>query len=171
MGKSIKLSFSNLFKTIKVISETNLQIPLRDQLTKWSILCIDIKALIKELLTLNQKSKVKKFVQSIPDEKDIEIEMTHLQVCAKLFLRGIYTSDNLYSVKTFPKELSYRLGKGEQFDKSYQWLTLDSAINPDLFRDITDKENDESEADIAINHAELTSTGAVEKQKTPIKSK
>ena len=49
----------------------------------------------------------------------------------------------------------------------YQWITLESAINPDLIKE--NKENDESEADITINHAEVTSKPSAVKDKSPMK--
>lgn len=45
--------------------------------------------------------------------------MTHCQVCAKLLLRSIYTSDTIYSSKNMPKEIGFRLSKNEKFEKVY----------------------------------------------------
>lgn len=48
-------------------------------------------------------------------------------------------------MKTLPKEIGFRLAKGEDFDKSYNWYIVDSFLNPDILSHSKghDKENDE----------------------------
>ena len=80
--------------------------------------------------------------------------MVSLQLCAKMFVRGVYTSDNLYNPKTLPKEMGFRLGKTEVFEQSYNWYTMNAFLNPAILAykkdleslDHENKENSELEA-------------------------
>jgi hypothetical protein len=146
MGKTIKLSFSNLYKSVKVISETTIQIPFKENLNRWAIVLIDAKAMIRELLIFSQEGKKEKYIMNIPDEKHLDIELESIQICSKLFVRGIYTSDNLYNVKTLPREIAFRLAKGEEFEKSYSWIIKDSCLNPDILPAPDTKENNNIQA-------------------------
>lgn len=146
LGKTIKLSFSNLYKTVKVISDYTVQIPFKENLNKWAIILIDAKAIVRELLVFAQQGKKEKYIINIPDEKHLDIELTSIQICAKLFVRGIYTSDNLYNVKTLPRELAFRLAKGEEFEKSYSWIVKDTCLNPDILPSTDTKENNNVQA-------------------------
>jgi hypothetical protein len=46
------------------------------------------------------------------------------QFCSNQFVRNIVTSDIEYNVTTFPKELSLKIKKGENWYKQYEWLSI-----------------------------------------------
>ena len=131
----------------KVISDTNVQVPFNEPLTKWSIVCIDAKKFLKEILELAKEGKNR--TVAFPEAKDLDIELISLQLCAKMFVRGAYTSDNLYTPKTLPKDMSFRLSKSETFEQVYNWYTMDSFLNPNIFHHVVNpdqlnKENKEN---------------------------
>jgi len=131
----------------KIISDTNVQVPFTEPLTKWSIICIDSKKFLKEILELGQEGKNRTI--AFPEAKDLDIELVSIQLCAKLLVRGVYTSDNIYSPKTLPKDMSFRLSKNETFEQIYNWYTMDSFLNPIIYQHIANpdqqtKENKEN---------------------------
>jgi len=146
LNKTFKLSLSNLYKSTKVISDTNMQVPFSETLNKWSIVCIDSKKFLKEILDFEQGGKNRAIL--IPEPQDLDIEMVNLQLCAKMFIKGCYTSDNVYTPKTFPKEIAFRLSKNESFEQVYNWYTVTSFLNPAILSGLShqaeNKENKQS---------------------------
>jgi len=96
--QTTRVSFSNLFKTtkvffiimydkLKIANTTNLQIPLNLP-ENWCIMCIHI-------IDLFEQNKV-----FLPGSKK-DISLRTIQICGNLTLKGIYTSDILYSIRVF----------------------------------------------------------------------
>ena len=66
-----------------------------------------------------------------PAIENFEIQMNSLQLNAKMLVRGIYTSDNIYNPKTLPKELQFRINKNDIWENIYNFYMIDTFINID----------------------------------------
>lgn len=58
------------------------------------------------------------------------------QICSNQYIRGIATSDIEYNVTSFPKELSLKCKKPEDWFKEFNWISIgkmeDQEADPDL---------------------------------------
>lgn len=135
--QSAKLSFSNIYKSIKVVfpeqimSDRGIQVPLTELEGKWSIICIDVKSFLAQLVLSSQRKplskedgpsagtqKTKLSVSNLNDLK-FDFTLSCLELCAKALYRGVFVSDVAYSPKNLPKEMSLLLGKHEKFEDKY----------------------------------------------------
>lgn len=140
-----------------------MQIPFSEPLTKWSLVCIDAKSLLREILEIGQEGKNKSI--SLPEAQDLDIELTSVQLCAKMYVKGVYTTDTFYIPKTLPKEMSFRLSKNEKFEQSYNWYLMNSFANPIVNTPPVeaDKENLAEESN-RLREAELLRTAEMPKK-------
>lgn len=105
LEEPLKVSFSNLFKENKL--QNSLQVSCKIA-GKWSVICIDLKNLLSEYFA----------------DKVIHKELKSINLCANMSVRGVYTSDILYSPKTMPKEIALKSAKIEDWSKFYDWVFL-----------------------------------------------
>jgi len=131
---------------------------------------------LKEILDFEQEGKNRAIL--IPEAKDLDIELVYMQLCAKMFVKGCYTSDNLYTPKTLPKEITFRLSKNESFEQVYNFYTVTSFLNPAILNTLTsqtdNKENKETNVEtnpVTINVSQKkTQQEEVKKSSGPPKS-
>lgn len=109
----VRFTLSNMFEAYKTTSSGTLQIPYpKENTKKWTILCIDIEHHLQNY-GLFPKDAFKSF-QKI-------YVLKGLQVCSDIEIRGVYTSDNLYNIKTLPKEMDFKIPKGK-WEESYSFI-------------------------------------------------
>jgi vacuolar-type H+-ATPase subunit I/STV1 len=85
--------------------------------------------------------------------------MRSLQITANLQLRGIFTSDIKYTVATLPKEMAFKILKGQDWFGLYGWIDYPAASGEER----ADKENE------ATNN--VNSLSSVRAPKSQVKSK
>lgn len=108
--ETLKVSLSNLFKENKI--QNSLQLTCRIG-GKWTILCVDMRRILST------------FFENKFEYKNLR----SLTLCANMKVRGVYTSDILYSPKTLPKEMSFK-GKLDDWNENYEWRdVLDNKEN------------------------------------------
>ena len=109
LEEPLKLSLSNLFKESKM--QNSLQIACRAG-GKWTVLCVDLRALLAEFFAERMAFK----------------ELKMVTLCANMHVKGVYTSDILYNPKTMPKEMGLKVLKIEEWSSSYDWMHVPEAF-------------------------------------------
>jgi hypothetical protein len=139
---SVKLSFSNLYRAVKValldqiMSDRGMQVPLTDLDGKWSVVVIDAHSFLAQLVLAGQKKppqndlshaagtqKTKLSVSNLHDLK-FDFTLSSMELCAKALYRAVFVSDVAYSPKTLPKDMALLLGKHERFEDKYAYRLL-----------------------------------------------
>lgn len=116
---TVRLSFSNLYKEIKVLKNGRcLQIPCHFLSTKWTILSLHIPSILTECsMDLSSTTKGR--------NKHWEfLFIKSMSFCANLYVRTVLTSDIRYTISTFPKETRFPLTKAITFDDAYDWYWI-----------------------------------------------
>ena len=87
--------------------------PLGQQLAlnKWTVLVFDALHLLSENKVF-AAGQAQKFA------------LRSFQVCATVALRGIYTSDILYTVTSLPKAMKFKPPKDSDWFKEYAWIQI-----------------------------------------------
>jgi len=102
----IRISISSVFDQFKLSGANTLQLPFpKNASEKWTILVLDLLHFF-EIFKL------------IPDNYSRFSKLHRIesiQVCSVLEIRGIYTSDELYTIKTLPKELNFVAQKNQSW--------------------------------------------------------
>ena len=55
-------------------------------------------------------------------------ELKNIQICSNCLVRGIYTSDNLYSSENLPKDMDFRRFKGKNWDEMNDFKYIPSEL-------------------------------------------
>ena len=76
-------------------------------LQKWTVLLIEIPAVLQKISESLGEHTLKSFTLS-----------------ANQTVRGVFTSDILYSIKNLPKEMSFLCRKNEQWQDKYTWIEI-----------------------------------------------
>jgi hypothetical protein len=101
----MRISLSSMYKAGIKATEDHLQIRVTPR-DRWAIVVCDVKRLLEtnygHYLTQHSLKTVK--------------------ICANLEIRGIYTSDRLYTSGTLPKDMQYKITKTENWDAMYDWF-------------------------------------------------
>ncbi|CAD8163025.1 unnamed protein product [Paramecium octaurelia] len=122
----IKLTVSNMYDVHKV-QQSQLLIPYpKNAPNKWTILILDVEYFLGNFGLL--PSSLYKSFKGIHSLKSF-------QICSSMNIRGIYTSDNLYDWDTMPKQMLFKLAKGQKWTEEYQiayWPALD--VQPHVFK-------------------------------------
>jgi WD40 repeat protein len=103
----LRLSVSNLFKSHKLVNALQLSLNLTD---RWTVVVLDIPALVRTYAGSHLHSH----------------SLRSLTLCSNLFVRGVYTSDVLYSPNTLPRELSFKCTREQNWLSLYDWVELPS---------------------------------------------
>ena len=53
-----------------------------------------------------------------------------IEICANQTIRGIYTSDKVYDWNSLPKELGFKVVKGQKWDEFYNFQYLPEDMRP-----------------------------------------
>ena len=124
ISKCVRLSASNLFKSLNVINDFVIQIPLNLEVNRWTVIVFDIY----QILLLSG---------ILPPDYLIanNFEVKQITITSSCSVRGVYTSDNLYDFVTLPQDMRFKT----QFDISkwplhFAWLQVPDDIiqNQDL---------------------------------------
>lgn len=117
-----RLSVSNLYKANKLSSTLQLACPIGP---KWSVLVVNLPEVLGNWASDACGHQLKSIV-----------------LCASMMVRGVFTSDILYTVKTLPKEMQFRVKEGAWADL-YDWITLplteDQNANPEESKELKPK--------------------------------
>lgn len=103
--ETMRISISNIFRGAKASSA--LQVPCTLG-TRWTVLCLDLMEMLRT--------------------EGLEYLQNHalrgVTICANMTIRGVYTSNILYTPKTLPKEMTLKLKADEEWTELYDWVTL-----------------------------------------------
>ena len=145
LEENLKITLSNLFKENKL--QNSLQVSCKIA-GKWSVICVDLKNLIIEYFA----------------DRLVHKELRSINLCANMTVRGVYTSDIMYSPKTMPKEIALKSPKIEDWSKFYDWLFI-----PEKFADENWERAEEIQIPVrssSLNKKEVKKVDFVEKNKT-----
>lgn len=118
------------------MSERGIQIPLTELEGKWSVICINVKSYLAQLVISGQRKPPSKDLGSAGstqrtqlsvsnlDDLKFDFTLSSLELCAKALYRGVFVSDVPYTPKTLPKEMGLLLGKNEKFEHKYIFKLL-----------------------------------------------
>lgn len=86
-GNFLRLTLSTLVSEPKPKTDANPILPL-EATGKWTIYCIDLELTLKELKAYPKSNLIRKY----------KYELASITLCSDSFVRGIYTSPNLYNL-------------------------------------------------------------------------
>jgi WD repeat-containing protein 90 len=86
-GNTLRLTLSTLTSEPKSKADSNPQLPLEAS-GKWTIYCVDLELSFKDLKAFPKSNLFRKFKH----------ELSSITLCSDSFVRGIYTSPNLYNI-------------------------------------------------------------------------
>ena len=107
-GNPVRLSLTTLTKEEKPKGEADALIPLEAS-DRWTIYCVDLDFAFKRLKVYPKTNHIRKH----------DFELTRITLCADSFVRGVYTSDNLYNVSVMPKEINFRKPQKGRWEETY----------------------------------------------------
>ena len=110
------------FYLFQKLSETTLQIPVSENPNKWSIVGIDSKAYLQNLVEARISG---------------DFQIKQIELLANLKIKSLFTSNNLYCPHTLPKEFTFILPKNIKFTDKYQFISLGDKS----WQESEDKEN------------------------------
>eukprot|EP00742_Colponemidia_sp_Colp-10_P012496 GILJ01014047.1.p1 GENE.GILJ01014047.1~~GILJ01014047.1.p1 ORF type:complete len:1899 (+),score=257.13 GILJ01014047.1:33-5729(+) len=129
-GNTVRLTFSNLLKEIKSTSNS-IQYPC-DIGSRWTVLVLDLPYLLQKIFQQTDSSitaiTVNISSSSVGSSSSRSFSAPHgyflksIQLCSNMFVRGVFTSDILYTPETLPREMTFRLPKDTQWNHEYEWL-------------------------------------------------
>jgi len=105
-SKNLRLSISNIYKEEKY-NQFSIQVPLTLPKDKWTVVCLDTEGYLNRYR--HAKENEKHFLRS-------------LTVCANIYVSRIATSDKVFDYESLPRDLNYKLNKGESWEDKYVWL-------------------------------------------------
>ena len=102
---SLRVSISNIFRGTKNTSALQISCSLGN---KWTVLCIDVLEMLRKEGLDHLQNNILKSVT----------------LCANMTVRGVYTSNILYTTRTIPKEMNFRVRQDEDWGDAYDWVNL-----------------------------------------------
>ena len=114
-GNPLRLTLTTLTANPKDKTDSNPLLPLEAS-GKWTIYVIDLDYTFKELKAYPKTNLFRKYKH----------ELATITLCSDSFVRGIYTSDNLYHIEVgqslnqvMPKEINFRKPKSGTWEENY----------------------------------------------------
>jgi len=107
-GNPIRITLTTLTKEERPKGEGDALIPLEAS-DRWTIYCVDLDYAFKRLRVYPKSNHIRKH----------DFELTRITLCADSFVRGVYTSDNLYNVSVMPKEINFRKPQKGRWEETY----------------------------------------------------
>lgn len=107
-GNSCRLTLTTLTNQPRAKEDNNPMLPLENT-GKWTILVIDIHSTFTVLKAYPKTNLFRKY----------NYELHSITLCADAYVRGIYTSNNLYNLSVMPKEINYRKPEKGQWTDVY----------------------------------------------------
>lgn len=104
----LRISLSNLFKETK-LTNSGLQIACHLG-EKWAVVVLDMKGLLTKFIGPHISTHTLKSVT----------------ICSNIFVKGVYTSDNLYDCSNLPREMSFKLTRDQKWEDLYDWVVFTS---------------------------------------------
>ena len=105
---SCRLTLTTLTTGVKEKRESNPMLPL-EATGRWTIHCVDLDYAFMELKAYPKTNLIRKY----------KFELTAITLCAESYVRGIYTSDNLYNLQVMPKEINFRRPQQGTWEENY----------------------------------------------------
>lgn len=93
----IRISASNLYKTISTQNGFVIQVPVNLDLNRWTVVVFDIFELLRVSGLLSATYII-----------DGSYQIKSITLCASTAVRGIFTSDNLYDFVTLPSDMRFK---------------------------------------------------------------
>jgi WD40 repeat protein len=133
---TIRCSFSNLYKSLKVINNgISILIPILflNNTNKWTVLAIHWPTLLAEAQAAYElERKTSKFSDrnslanhTLPGPTAYDFQQIQkIQICSTLLIRTIITSTQRYSIASLPRDLRFPVLGKHQWDDVYQWFWL-----------------------------------------------
>ena len=95
-----------------------MNVPVPENPNKWSIIGIDSKAYLSNLIDVRNPS---------------DYQVKSIELCANMKIKNIFTSNNLYCPHSLPKDMSFLLPKNIKFIEKYQFIMLGNFSPPFKF--------------------------------------
>ena len=106
LDEPLRVTLSNIYKETK-ITNSGLQISCH-LANKWTVVVLDIKSLLHRYIGVHISAHM----------------MKNLTICSTLFVKGVYTSDILYSCENLPREMSFKLTRDQVWTELYDWMPI-----------------------------------------------
>jgi hypothetical protein len=97
--------------------------------------------------------------KSLLSNHSVDFLLDKIQICSNCSIANIYTSDEFYNLNDLPKELNFRLKKGENFEDLYKFIYIDEIGVKSLIDSNGAKRNDDNNKENnADNYKTIKST-------------
>ena len=127
----LRVSLSNLFKETKL---TNAGLQISCHLSeKWTVVVLDLKSLFENFIGSHISAHVLK----------------SLTVCSTLFVKGVYTSDNLYQSGNLPKEMSFKLIRNQNWNDFYDWVVVTAEVKEKVGKKVKKPKKEASRSELS----------------------
>ena len=114
----VRISSSNLYKSVSTQNNFVIQLPLNIDVDRWTVIVFDIISLLK-------------MSRLLPPSYIIEdsYQIKSLTLCANSMIRGVYTSDNEYDFVTLPPDMRFKFSFDiNRWPEYFAWLELPNDI-------------------------------------------
>ena len=72
--------------------------------------------------------------------------LKNVTLCSTMFVKGVYTSDNLYESGNLPREMSFKLSREQKWNELYDWVVFTAEVQKEIKgkskKNIKNEEND-----------------------------
>ena len=102
----MRVSLSNIFKETKATS-AGIQVALHLS-EKWSVVVLSVPGLLEHFYPGTFLSHT----------------LRSFTLCSSMYVRGVFTSDNLYTPQSLPREMALKIGKDQRWTEVYDWVTF-----------------------------------------------
>lgn len=103
------LQIFNFAPLTQKLNGSSLQVPVIETPNKWGLMVIDSKNYLSHMVQVKETS---------------EYSIKAVEICANLKIKNMFTSNNLYSPASLPKEMQLMLLKNETFSQKYSYIHL-----------------------------------------------
>ncbi len=116
---NFRISLSNLYKEVECPNDFTIHFPVELD-NQWTILVTDVYSVLSNTGLFEHNPDGKFDLAS-------SFSMKSIQLCSSMNVRGVFTSDNLYSWNTLPGEMSFRAPTGvdlRSWEASFAWMCV-----------------------------------------------
>ena len=116
---NLRFALSNLFRALGTANNFVMQIPVQAT-GQWCVVCVDVESMLRQF-------------ELFPPE--FEVHGSHvlksIQICSTCNVRGIFTSDNLYSFSHMPTDMQFK-PTGKVQKTQFTWIRVPETGGDDL---------------------------------------
>jgi len=152
----IRISGSNLYKTISTQNGFVLQLPLNLDYNRWTVVVFDLYQLLTDSGLLPATYIVEGSYQ-----------IKSMTLCAASSVRGVFTSDNLYDFVTLPPDMRFKFSfEIQKWPEQFAWLELPSDYHKNASSaDLAQQRKDQSKAKSALKAGKVSALSENQKAK------